>query len=316
MRLESVFITGADGFVGLHVLRVLAARGARVQGAGPGGPPVLPLAGWHVADLRDPDAIAAAIAAARADVVIHLAGQSSAGRSFEIPEETFTINTVGTWNLLEAVRRGAPRARVLIVGTGEVYGPQPEGTRVTEDAPFAPVSPYALSKAAADALAESHGRRGGLDVIRTRSFAHIGPGQTTRFVVPTFAEQIAAIEAGRSEPVLHVGNLDVTRDLTDVRDVVRAYLALIKGGKSGAAYNVCRGEGVKLTEVVRMMIARSRVPIRVEVDPARLRPADVPYLVGDASAIARDVGWRAEVPIERTIDEVLDEWRARAGGGS
>ena len=315
----SVLVTGASGFVGPHVVRALVAGGARVQGLGPEAVPPAgaadaPLERWHPADLRDPAALAAAVARAAPDAIVHLAGQSSAARSFEAPEESFAINALGTWNLLEAVRAAAPRARVLIVGTSEVYGPQPEGSRVAEDTAFRPVSPYALSKAAADALAEVHARQNGLDVIRTRSFGHTGPGQTTRFVTPAFAEQVAEIEAGRREPVLRVGNLEVTRDLIDVRDVARAYLALLERGRSGAAYNVCRGAGVKLTDVARMLIERARVAIRIEVDPARMRPADVPWLVGDPAAIERDTGWRAGIPFARTLDDVLEEWRGRVRG--
>ncbi len=306
-----VLITGASGFVGAHLARALEAAGANVSGLDVASPPPAGarFAGWHIADLRDAGALADAVAAAKPDAVVHLAGQSSAARSFEIPEETFAINAMGTWSLLEAMRRSAPRARVLVVGTSEVYGPQPEGTRVAESAPFRPVSPYALSKAAADAFAEVFGRQHGLDVMRTRSFGHSGPGQTPRFVIPSFAQQIAAIEAGRADPVLRVGNLEVTRDLVDVRDVATAYVALLERGSTGAAYNVCRGEGVKLTEIVRMLNARARVKVAIEPDPSRMRPADVPYLVGDPSAMARDTGWRAEIPLERTLDDVLHEWR-------
>ena len=265
-------------------------------------------------DVADADAARDLVAWAKPDALVHLAGQSSAARSFEKPEETFRSNTVCTWNVLEGVRLAAPRARVLIVGTGEIYGPQPEGTRVSEEAPFRPLSPYALSKAAADVLAGTHGARNGLDAIRTRSFGHTGPGQTTTFVTPAFAEQIAKIEAGGGEPVLRVGNLEVIRDLTDVRDVVDAYVALLERGRAGAAYNVCRGEGVKLSDLARDLVGRARVPIRIEVDPARMRPADVPYLVGDPAAIERDTGWRATIPIERTLDDVLAEWREKVRG--
>src|SRR5437016_2868579 len=265
MRLDAsrVLITGISGFVGPHLVRALVAVGAEIHGLGPEPAPPdsarVPLASWQVADLRERESLADAIAVARPDAIVHLAGQRSAARSFEIPEETFAINALGTWYLLEAARCAAPRARVLVVGTSEVYGPQPEGTRVAESAPFRPVSPYALSKAAADAFAEVFARQHELDVIRTRSFGHTGPGQTPTFVVPAFAQQIAEIESGRAEPILRVGNLEVTRDLLDVRDVVKAYVALLERGTSGAAYNVCRGEGVKLTEIAQMLIARARV---------------------------------------------------------
>ena len=311
---RTVLVTGVSGFVGPHLARALVASGARVVGLGvePEPPVGIPLAGWHVADLREPAAVARAVARVRPDAVVHLAGQSSAARSFEDPAATFEANVAGTCNLLEAVRGGAPAARVLVVGSSEVYGPQPEGSRVGEETPFAPVSPYAASKAEADRLAEASARgEQGLDVLRVRAFSHTGPGQSAAFVVPGFAQQIAAIEAGRAEPVLRVGNLEVMRDLSDARDVVRAYVALLEHGTRGAAYNVCRGEGVKLTEVVRRLVGLARVAIRVEVDPARLRPADIPWLVGDPSRIARDTGWRAEIPLERTLADVLEEWRGR-----
>ena len=317
MKLEgsSILITGVSGFVGPHVARALVDRGAAVHGLGP--EPALPesstvkLATWHSADLRHPASLRSAISAAKPDAVVHLAGQSSAARSFEIPEETFAINALGTWNLLEAVFQTAPRARVLVVGTSEAYGPQPEGTRVAEDAPLRPISPYALSKAAADAFAEVFARQHDLDVIRTRSFSHTGPGQSPMFVVPAFAQQIAAIEAGKAEPVLRVGNLEVTRDILDVREVANAYVALLEKGATGAAYNVCRGEGVKLTDVVSMLTRRARIQVRVEPDPARMRPADIPFLVGDPTAIERATGWRATVALDQTLDDVIQEWRAQ-----
>jgi len=309
-----VLITGARGFVGPHLLARLAAAGAEVSGMGPepdaGG---LTLRGWFVADLREPESLAAALAAARPTHVVHLAAQSSAAASFADATGTFEVNTLGTWRLLEAVRAVAASARVLVVGTGEIYGPQLPGSRTTEDAPFRPVSPYALSKAAADAAAEVAVRALGLDVVRVRAFGHVGPGQTTRFFLPAFAEQVAAIESGRSEPVMQVGNLDVVRDLTDVRDVAAAYVALLERGERGGAYNVCRGEGVRLADVTAGLVARARVPLRVEVDPARLRPADVPYLVGDPGRIAAATGWSAVIPLADTVTEVLAEWRARAG---
>jgi len=197
------------------------------------------------------------------------------------------------------------------VGSGEAYGPQAEGTRVAEGAPFQPVSPYALSKAAADAFADVAHRAFRIDVVRTRSFSHAGPGQAPHFALPSFAQQIAAIEAGRAERVLRVGNLDVMRDITDVRDVAEAYVMLLERGRSGAAYNVCRGVGVRLAALAEALVGRSRRSVRIEVDPARVRPADVPYLVGDPSAIEKDCGWRPRIPLERTLDDLLAEWRSR-----
>ena len=310
---RTVLVTGAAGFVGPHLSRALKAEGARAVGLGlePHAPDA-PLDGWHTVDLRDDVALGAALAEARPDAVVHLAGQSSAGRSFEAPVETFEINVLGTWRVLEAVRAAAPRARVIVVASGEVYGPQPAGSRATEVTPFAPVSPYALSKAAADALADAHARAHDLDVIRVRAFSHTGPGQDARFVVPGWAQQLACIERGAAEPVLRVGNLEVVRDLCDVRDVARAYVALLARGRRGAAYNVCRGEGVSLAEVARRLVDLCRVPVRIEIDGARMRPADVPYLVGDPSAIVAATGWRAEIPLATSLVDVMAASRGRA----
>ncbi|MBI5710187.1 MAG: GDP-mannose 4,6-dehydratase [Candidatus Eisenbacteria bacterium] len=316
LRGRSVLVTGANGFVGPHVVRALAAAGARVHGAGLGSAPAdSPLDSWCACDVLDPAASDAAVSTARPDAVVHLAGQSSAARSFEQPVETFRLNVAGTALVLEALLRVAPKARVLVVGSSEVYGPQPEGSRVAEDAPFRPVSPYALSKAAAESLALTLAAEHGLDVVATRSFGHTGPGQDARFAVPSFAQQIAAIEAGRAEPVLHVGNLEVTRDLCDVRDVAHAYVALLERGAARRVYNVCRGEGVGLTTLVESLVAMARATVRIEPDPARMRPADLPWLVGDPSAIARDTDWRAGIALEQTLADVLEEWRGRERAG-
>jgi GDP-4-dehydro-6-deoxy-D-mannose reductase len=311
LRNATLLVTGASGFAGPWVVRALAERGAQVHAtAGPGPTPSardLPVETWHALDMRDAEGVERVVSAARPDGILHLAGQSSAARSFAEPVETFDINALGTWRLLEAVRRHAPRARVVVVTSGDIYGPQPAGTRVGESALSRPVSPYALSKAAADAFAELASTRG-LDVVRARAFGHTGPGQTPEFAIPAFARQLAAIEQG-AEPVLAVGNLDVVRDLSHVRDVALGYVALFERGRPGAAYNVCRGEGVRLADAVATLCGMARVPVRIEPDPARMRPADVPYLVGDPAAIAADTGWRAETPLDTTLREVLDQWR-------
>ncbi|HTR96258.1 MAG TPA: GDP-mannose 4,6-dehydratase [Candidatus Acidoferrales bacterium] len=307
-----VFVTGAGGFVGPHLARELVRRGARVHGFGLGAPPAsAPVERWTEADLGDAAALAEALAVARPAAIVHLAGQSSAARSFEAPQQTFQANVVGTRRLLEAAEATSPAARVLVVSTSEVYGPHAPGMRADEDVPLAPVSPYGSSKAESEAVAAAFAESHGLDVVRVRPFGHTGPGQTARFVIPAWAEQVAAIERGGREPVLRVGNLEVTRDLSDVRDIVRGYAELIERGARGAVYNLCRGEGVRLADVVQQLAAMARVPVRVDVDPALLRPADVPYLVGDPSRVHAATGWRAEIPFERTLADVLEEWRTR-----
>ncbi len=308
-----VLVTGIAGFVGRHLAPVLAAQGHEVHGLGiQPAPRELALASDRTADLTRVGELEAALVAIAPDAIVNLAGQASAAKSFEDPAETFRVNTSGALTLLEAMRLAAPRARLLLVGSGESYGPQPEGTRVAESAPFRPVSPYALSKAAADLAGAAFAAAHGLDLVRTRSFAHTGPQQDERFVIPSFARQVARIERGELEPVLRVGNLEVTRDISDVRDVVVAYAALLARGASGAAYNVCRGEGTRLTDLAAQLVARARVPIRIEVDPARVRPVDVPYLVGDPAALAAATGCRPAHSVERTIEDTLAFWRSRA----
>jgi len=303
-------VTGASGFVGSHLVPRLAAAGTQVFALGTEAAPALEsqLAGTFIADLRDEAAIRDAVAAARPDAIVHLAALSSAGKSFAEPALTQDVNAKGTGNVLAAARDAAPVARILVVSSSEVYGPQPEGTRIREDTPFHPVSPYAESKAAAEGIAERAAREG-LDVIRARAFSHTGPGQTTTFVIPGWADQIVRIERGELPPMLRVGNLQVTRDLSDVEDVVGAYLALLERGVRGEAYNVCRGEGVLLADVAAQMAGMASVPIRIEVDPERLRPADVPWLVGDPGKIEVATGWRVTTPLERTLAAVLEHRR-------
>ena len=309
-----VLITGVGGFVGFHLAKHLAERSATVLGLGmetaPARTAALLAAEWRT-DVCDLEGVEAALREGAPDAVVHLAAQSSAAWSFDQPARTFEINVLGTVRLLEAVRRAASHARVLVVGTGDAYGPQIEGTRVSEDAGFRPTNPYALSKATADGIAEMCGRMWDLDVVRTRSFGHLGPGQETRFAVPSWCRQIAEIETSGKEPILRVGNLDVTRDLTDVRDIAEAYARLLERGRSGVAYNVCAGVGTRLRAVAESLCERSHVSVRVVTDPARVRAADIPYLVGDPARIHQDIGWSATVPLERTLDETLEDWRSR-----
>lgn len=310
-----VLVTGAGGFVGPHLVRALVARGAKVSGAGLGDAPAgVPLDAWHTTDWTEMAQARATLAEKPPEAIVHLAGQASAARSFEAPEDTFRANVGGTWTLLEAVRTHVPGARVLVVGTSEVYGPLAPGPRATEDLPYAPVSPYGLSKAAAEEIARAYAGAHSLDVVRARPFGHTGPGQADRFVVPSFAKQLVAIEAGGAEPVLKVGNLDVTRDLSDVRDIVTGYCALLERGARGEVYNLCRGEGVNLRDLVAELAAMARVQVRIEVDPARLRPADMPWLVGDGTRIAQETGWKVERPLRATLLDVLEDWRTRDTG--
>jgi GDP-4-dehydro-6-deoxy-D-mannose reductase len=315
-----VLVTGASGFVGRHLLRELEQRGLTTVATG------LPAEGGHAGgesasaeavrplDLRDAKQVERLVAEVEPDAVIHLAAQSSAGASFAASRETFEVNVLGTWHLVAALRDEAPGARFLAVTSGDLYGSSAPGAPHRETSPFAPVSPYGASKAAQDLLVQLAAAAYHLKAIRLRPFTHAGPGQRQRFALPAFAAQIAAIERGEYRPVLAVGNLDVVRDYTDVRDVVRAYADLLTRGTPGEAYNVCTGRGITLRDLVEKLTAASHVAIRVEVDPARLRPADLPHLVGDPAKLARATGWRPEIEIDRTLADLLLEARDRASG--
>jgi GDP-4-dehydro-6-deoxy-D-mannose reductase len=310
----NVLVTGATGFVGRHLLRELAGRGISAAGTGyseeGAGDRQL-----SSVDLRDAGAARELVGQARPDAVIHLAAQSSAGASFAAPRETFEVNVLGTLNLMSAVRDEVPGARVLVITSADLYGPSSPETPHRESAAFRPVSPYGASKAAQDLVSSLAGAAYRLHVLRIRPFPHAGPGQRPSFALPAFAAQIAALERGEGDAggaqVLKVGNLEVIRDYTDVRDVVRAYADLLAHGDPGEAYNVCAGRGVVLRQLVEQLVSAARVPIRIEVDRGRLRQADLPHLVGDPEKLFQATGFRPRIEIERTLADLLEEARSR-----
>ncbi|MEP7027110.1 MAG: GDP-mannose 4,6-dehydratase [Candidatus Eisenbacteria bacterium] len=312
----NVLITGASGFVGPHLARAVRTAGGRVFGTGLEAAAPAALAGdaaleryaaWDVA--QGPEGGAQALAWG-ADAIVHLAGQASAARSFEDPEATFAANARGTLALLEAARRARFAGPVLVVSSSEVYGRLEPGRPAREDDTIAPVSPYGASKAAAEALAQAYARGYGLRVVIARSFSHTGPGQGPAFALASWARQIAAAEAqqargGKGPFRLAVGNLSPVRDYSDVRDVVRAYLVLLEHGAGATAYNVASGRGVALGDALALLTARARTPIEVVEDPARLRPADLTYLVGDPARLVA-LGFEARHALEETFEALLD----------
>jgi GDP-4-dehydro-6-deoxy-D-mannose reductase len=311
-------ITGASGFAGSHLAdHLLAAhpRSAEVWGCDLSGerrPYLAADVRLIAADLRDSAAARRVVAESRPDRIFHLAGQAFVGDSWADPWATLEINLRAQLNLLEAVLAEGLAPRVLVVGSAEVYGRvTPEQQPINESAALRPDSPYSVSKVAQDMLALQYFLGHGLPVVRVRPFNHIGPRQNRRFVAPAFASQIAAIEAGRQPPVLRVGNLAARRDFTDVRDMVRAYALALELGEPGEVYNIGSGRSRGIDELLKTLLALARVPIRVEPDPARFRPVDLPDLVCDAGKLRAGTGWAPGVPFETTLHDLLDYERAQ-----
>lgn len=296
-------MTGAAGFVGRHLCAHLLGEGDTVIGVDRADGP----------DLLAPDAVAALVADINPDVVYHLGGWSDVGASWDHPLDTFRVNAEGTLNLLRAcVDHGSPR--VLAVSSADVYGRVTvEELPIGESTPFRPVTPYAASKVAADQLALQAWLGHGLETIRVRAFNHLGPGQTTRFVAPAIAERVARNERDGTSSI-PVGNLTPRRDLTDVRDVVRAYRLLMIGGQPGEAYNVCTGRDLTIAELAERLVSLASSPMHLEADPELQRPVETPVLRGDPTRVNAATGWEPEIPLEVTLQDILDEHRLAISG--
>jgi GDP-4-dehydro-6-deoxy-D-mannose reductase len=291
-----VFVTGAGGFLGPHLLGELARRGHQASGSYLGHRPPLEDVELHDVDLLDLTSLRRAIAAAQPDAVVHLAGLSHVGESWGKIAEYFDANVMGTENVVAA----AAGRRVLLASSSEVYGLVPEAEQpIVETRPLAPRTPYALTKAAAERLA----LRSGAVVVRT--FNLIGPGQAPTFALPAFAEQLAAIAAG-AEPILRVGNLSARRDFVPVGDGARAYAVLLERATAGEAYNLASGRAWSLREALDRLLSAAGLAVRIEEDPARLRPVDIPLLCGDASRL-RALGWSVESSLDEAVGAL---WRA------
>lgn len=307
-----VLITGAGGFVGRHLVAHLSAQGHDdlwgTTVISPDQDPTLtslPVQ-WSLLDLRDPQATAQAVASIRPDHIYHLAAQAFVPASFDDPWDTLENNIRGQVNLFQALLRHRPQARILVVSSAHVYGSiRPEENPINESQPFRPDSPYSVSKVAQDMLALQYYLAHQLHTVRARPFNHIGPGQNTRFALPNFADQIAAAEAGQHDPIIKVGNLEAERDFTDVRDVVRAYALLLEGGQAGAAYNVCSGQIYSMQALLQHLCHLSHIPLEIRTDPSRLRPLDVPRIVGDSRHLQGDTGWQASIDIHQSLADIL-----------
>jgi GDP-4-dehydro-6-deoxy-D-mannose reductase len=299
-------VTGAAGFVGRHLSAYLAECGDEVVGADRAASD-----GVRAVDITDAAAVGQAFAEIEPDVVYHLGGWSDVGASWQEPAEAWRVNAEGTLRVLEAARHHGAQ-RVLVISSADVYGVVPDDLLpITEDHPLRPVSPYAVSKVAADFLALQAHLGHGLDTVRARAFNHLGPGQSDRFVASAIASRIAANERTGDDEV-PVGNLAARRDFTDVRDVVVAYRALMEQGEAGEAYNVCRGIAVAVQQLADRLLALAKHPMRLVVDPDRYRPVDVPTVLGDATRLHSATGWAPSIDLDTTLADTLEFWRRQA----
>ena len=295
-----VLVTGADGFVGRHLCQFLQENGDTVT----------PLTG---VDVRDGKALTDAVRRARPDAVAHLAAVSSVADSLRDPVATFEVNALGSVNLCQAGRELAPRPRMLLISSGEVYGPIPADRPATEQTPVAPTSPYGASKVAAETMGLQFARSYGMSVVVARPFTHLGAGQAVTFAMPSFAQQLAEARRLPGRATLRVGNLEAVRDFSNVRDVVTAYRLLLDRGESGEVYNVSSGRGRSIRSVLDELIGLAGADVGVEVDPARMRPADIPNMVGDPTKL-RALGWMPRHTVRDALIDLLAERSAHASG--
>jgi GDP-4-dehydro-6-deoxy-D-mannose reductase len=314
-----VLLTGISGFAGPTVAATLLAAGHEVHGVVRGDPDRprvaalgLPPGALRRGDVTDRAGMDRLLAELAPDAVLHLAAFSFVPAAEGDPPAAYEVNLGGTLAILTAVRARVPQARVLIVTSAEVYGAaRREELPVDEETPLRPLTVYGASKAAADLAAAQWSRAYGLSVVRARPFNHTGPGQHAAFVCSALARQVALIEAGRQPPVLRVGNVDVVRDFSDVRDIAAGYAALLERGRLGEAYNLCSGEGVSVNELIALLRTHARVPLRARSEPALRRDNEVERMVGSRARATRDTGWEPRIPLSDTLAALLDDWRVR-----
>lgn len=318
--MQRVLITGITGFAGSHLAEHFLADRPGVE--------VFGTYRWRSrrenieaiegkvrlleCDLSDMTAVRNALETSRPDAIYHLAAQSFVPSSWVAPLQTLTDNITGQTNIFEAVRSLGLDPAIQIACSSEEYGlVLPNEVPIKETNPLRPLSPYAVSKVTQDFLAYQYFMSYGIRAIRTRGFNHTGPRRGEVFVTSNFAKQVATIEAGKAAPVIKVGNLDAVRDFTDVRDMVRGYVLATEKGKPGEVYNLASGIAITIRAMLDKLIALAKVEVKVETDPARLRPSDVEVLIGDYSKFHADTGWEPKIPFDQTLEDLLNYWRQR-----
>jgi len=314
-----VLITGITGFAGSHLADYCLERGgvevhgtirwrSRTENIEHLGDRIT----LHECDLRDASSTRDVVDSVAPDYIFHLAAQSFVPTSWRAPSESLTTNVLGQLNIFEAVRKTGAKCRIQLACSSEEYGMVHENeVPITEDNPLRPLSPYAVSKVSQDLLGYQYFMSYGMDVVRTRGFNHTGPRRGPVFVCSDFAKQIVDIEQGRRKPFISVGNLEAKRDFTDVRDTVKAYYLALEKGKPGEVYNICQEKTWAIQEVLDLLLGMTDAKIEVKVDEARLRPSDVPILLGDCSRFRNDTGWKPTIPFEQTLGDIMDYWRGR-----
>ena len=312
-------ITGISGFAGSHLADYLLELGnfevsgtikwrSRLDNI----KHILKKIKLYECDIRDAQAVRYVINEVKPDYIFHLAAQSYVPFSWRAPSETLITNIIGEVNIFEAVRELKPDTLIQIAGSSEEYGlVYPEEIPIKETNPLRPLSPYAVSKVAQDLLGFQYYKSYGLKIIRTRAFNHTGPRRGEVFVSSNFARQIVEVEKKKREPVIYVGNLEAVRDFLDVRDVVKGYYLALKKGIPGEVYNIASGRGVRIRELLEMLISFSKVDLEIKQDASRMRPSDVQLLVGDYEKFKSQTGWVPEISFEKTLKDLLDYWRER-----
>ena len=312
-------ITGIAGFAGSHLAEyLLKAKKIEVFGIEKASRSVTNIAPFidriklKECDLLDYESLEIILRDISPDLVFHLAALTYVPKSWQSPQETLKTNMIGSVNILEALRNSGLNPRFLMVGSSEEYGMVFENEiPIKEECPLRPLSPYGVSKVGQDLLGYQYYKSYDMNVVRVRPFNHTGPRRGEEFVVSNFAKQIASIEAGIEQPILHVGNLQAIRDFSDVRDVVKAYVLALEKGELGEVYNICSGTGYKIGRVVEMLLSKTDVKIEIREDPGRMRPSDVPMLVGCPDKFKVKTGWTSERDFEKTLEDTLNYWRER-----
>ncbi len=316
-----VLITGITGFAGSHLIDYLLEEQKDVQ--------IFGMVRWrsktdnieHIleggiklseCDIRDAYSVRKVVEDIKPDRIFHLAAQSFVPTSWRAPAETLTTNIIGQLNIFEAMRQIGINPPIQIACSSEEYGYVKEDeVPIKETNPLRPLSPYAVSKVGQDLLGYQYFMSYGLHVVRTRGFNHTGPRRGSVFVCSDFAKQIAKIEKGKQKPVIHVGNLEARRDFTDVRDMVRGYWLALEKGKAGEAYNICSGKAYSIKEVLDILLDMAKVKVDIKEDPQRMRPSDVPVLLGDNSKFTKQTDWKPRIKFEDSLKDLLDYWRQR-----